>query len=150
MSQDNFLLAVKSTLEKRVKAFADSSSLLYVDLDDKTQTETVLGTNQPALVLLMGNFDTDPIDPLYAGSFHVGARAVDDPSNYALLGNTGKVAELFPIGGRIEVFDESDVIQGAFVGVLVPGEQGVDIQTYDLLSEFRLVAIPFKAQRLLI
>jgi hypothetical protein len=150
MAQDDFLLAVKSTIEKRVKSLADSLSLLYVDLDDTTQTEVVLGTNSPALVFEMGSLDTDPIDPLYSGSFHVGARVADDPSNYTLLGNTGKVAELFPIGARIEVFNESDVVQGPLIGVLLVGGQEVAAQTYDLLSGFRLVSIPFKAQRLLI
>lgn len=144
------MLAIKSTMDKKIKELADSLSVEYLDLDDTTRTVEVLGTKDSALILEYGTFCEDPRDPLYRGNVHIGARTADDPANYEILALVGKVSALFPQGERILLHDESEVSQGPLVGILTPGESEALPQTYDLLSGFRLVNVPFKAQRLLI
>jgi len=137
-------------MEAKVKKLSLNLGIQYVDLDDTTTTPKILGSADPALVFEMGNLEGNPMDPLYAGNFHVGARFSDGPGNYELLQFTGAVEELFQVGFRIEVFEMFDVALGPLVGIVIPGHTEVVPQTYDLLSGFRMVSVPFSAQRLLI
>lgn len=150
MTQATFLLAVKAALEARVKTLAVALTVDYVDLDDTTQTPKILGKGGPALVYEFGSLEGNPMDPLYAGNFHVGGRLDNSPANYELLKLTGAVESAFPVGQRIEIFELFDEVKGPLVGIVMPGHTEVAPQTYDLLSGFRMVSIPFAAQRLLV
>lgn len=145
-----FSLAFKSTLDKVAFDLASSLAIDYIDLDDTTRTAQALSESTPALVLEYGTLEETPKDPLYSGVFHIGARTSDDPSNYKILALAGAVSEMFPQGGRILIHEEFEATQGPLVGILVPGQVGLVQQTYDTLSGFRMIAVPFMAQRLLI
>lgn len=149
MSQATFLVSVKSTIDKLANTLAVSLGLPYVDLDDTTTAATLFKSEDSAILVEFNTLEPDPIDPLYAGSFHIGARTVQDPGNYSILKLVGLVEELFPKGARILVYDSFEVAETGLQGVIVPGNVVVTSQQYDLSSGIRLLAVSFKAQRLL-
>ena len=148
MSQDTFLVSVKSTVDKLCKQLADSLNITFLDTDDTTQTNKVFSTNQSALLFEFGTLQPDPIDPIYVGHFNVGARTVTDPGNYEILKLVGLVSNIFPKGERILIRDSYLVTETGIIGVMVPGDVEVISQQYDVLSGIRMASVTFRAQRL--
>lgn len=149
MSQANFLVSLKSTIDKLANTLATTLSVQYVDLDDVTTTATLFRGEDTAIVMEFGTLEADPCDPIYAGSFNIGARTVQDPGNYDILKLVGAVEQLFPRGQRILVYDSFEEEETGLQGILVPGDITVIPQQYDMSSGFRLMTVTFKAQRLL-
>lgn len=149
-NKEAFLLALKSTIDKMVKLKSVEIAVKCADLDDNVQTPKLFSTEDSALVLEFGSLVEDPVDPLYSGNFHVGARTVNDPANYEILELVGVVSSLFVPGQRIEIREEFDLLEGPMVGVLNPSSVDVLQQNYDLISNMRLVNVAFLAQRLVI
>lgn len=147
MSLATFAISLKSAIDKLGHTLAVSKGLTYVDLDDVTATAGLFASADSAIVAEFGTLEGDPKDPLYAGSFRIGARTVQDPGNYDILKLVGDVQALFPEGDRIEVNDSYEVAETGVQGVLIPGEAIVSPQQYDMSSGLRLIEITFKAQR---
>ncbi len=149
-NKEAFLLALKSTIDKMVKLKSLEIAVNCADLDDNVQTPKLFSTEDSALLLEFGSLQEDPIDPLYSGNFHVGARTVNDPANYEILELVGVVSSLFVPGQRVEIREEFDLVQGPLVGILNPSSVDVLQQNYDLISNMRLVNVSFLAQRLVV
>lgn len=149
MSQANFLVSLKSTIDKLANTLATTLGVQYVDLDDVTTTAALFRGEATAIVMEFGTLEADPSDPIYAGSFNIGARTVQDPGNYDILKLVGEVEQLFPRGQRILVYDSFEELETGLQGILVPGDITVIPQQYDMSSGFRLMTVTFKAQRLL-
>lgn len=147
MSEETFLVATKSTIDKLCKTLANTLSIDYIDLDDTTETARLFGTDNNSLLFEFSTLQSDPKDPIYVGSFNVGARTVTDPANYEILKLVGHVKKLFPKGERILIADSYEAVETGTVGVMVPGDAEVITQTYDLLSGVRMVSVGFRAQR---
>ncbi len=149
MSSATFPVSVKSAIDKLAHTLAISKGLPYVDLDDTTTTAELLRGEQSAIVMEFGTLEGDLIDPLYAGSFSIGARTVRDPGNYDILQLVGDAQDLFPQGKRILIYDSYLPAETGLQGVLIPGDAMVAPQQYDMSSGIRLVEVKFKAQRLI-
>lgn len=149
MSQANFLVSLKSTIDKLANTLATTLGVQYVDLDDVTTTAALFRGEATAIVMEFGTLEADPSDPIYTGSFNIGARTVQDPGNYDILKLVGEVEQLFPRGQRILVYDSFEETETGIQGILVPGDITVIPQQYDMSSGFRLMTVTFKAQRLL-
>ena len=147
MSEESFLVAVKSTVDFIASNFATANNLLFVDLDDVTATEDLFKTQSSAVLFRMNTLAPSPIDPLYLGTLQVGVRTVKDPANYELLTAVGAVGAMFPRGERIVVANYSGSTVGSDEGVMSPYESSVAEQQYDLLSGIRMVNVHFHAQR---
>jgi hypothetical protein len=148
MSEINFMTALKSTIDKKAKALAESLNVQYVDLDDTTATSELFKTSDSAIVFELSTFQQNPIDPLYSGTLHIGARTVLDPGNYEILQLVGQVSSLFKEGVRIPIRESFEVLESGVVGVMLPGNAVAMPQQYELLSGIRLVSLDFTAQRL--
>lgn len=148
MSIAGFPLAVKSTLDKFAAGLAFGQSLNYIDLDDATATADAFKQDSSLVVLEYNQLMEDPRDPLYHGVVHIGARTVQDPANYLIMGLIGQIREAFEVSKRIEVRDYSLVTAGPVVGVLYITKMDILTQQFDLMSGVRLARIDFKATRM--
>jgi hypothetical protein len=144
-----FMLAIKSTLDTLMVELAAVKSVPYLDLDDTTKTPDVLGKNEPALIGEFGTLEESPIDPLYNGSVRVGARTCDDPANYKILELAGTLNDKFSRGSVIPIFEMFGSVPGPKVGTMTITSTEVVEQNYDVLSNFRLMNVTFRAQRLI-
>ena len=146
--QQDFLLSVKSTIDKVAYDLAQSLSIGCVDLDDSSKTAALFKSADTAVVLEFNTLTEMPRDPLYEGFLHIGIRTVGDPANYVNLDLMGKVQALFPINERVPVKDYSGAVAGSLEGSLYIMESNVLSQGYALLSGVRLLAVKFKATRI--
>lgn len=150
MSQATFLVSIKSTIDKIGHSLASSKGIEYVDLDDVTTTAALFRGESSAIVMEFNTLEPDPEDPIYSGSFNIGARTVQDPGNYDILKLVGDVENLFPKSARIMVYDSYEEQETGLQGILIPGDKLVVPQQYDMSSGFRMVEVKFKAQRLIL
>ena len=148
MSIAGFPLAVKSTLDKFAAGIAFAQSMNYVDLDDSTMTAEAFNSDASLIVLEYNQLMEDPRDPLYHGVVHIGARTVQDPANYLIMGLVGQIREAFEVGKRIEIRDYSPAIAGPLVGTIYITKMDILTQQFDLMSGVRLARIDFKATRM--
>ena len=93
---------------------------------------------------------SEDLYPLYNGTFHIGVRTVKDPANYEILTTLGAVGSLFDRGNHIPIFNYSGAAVSAQEGTMTPYENEVVPQQFDALSGIRMVAVHFRAQRLVI
>lgn len=149
MSKATFLACVKSTIDKLAYSLAQSKGVEYVDLDDVTATSLLFRSESTAIIMEFNTLEGAPDDPIYAGSFHIGARTVQDPGNYDILKLVGDVEALFPKGQRILVYDSYEATETGLQGVIMPGDATVMSQQYDMSSGMRLISVEFRAQRFL-
>lgn len=149
MSTATFPACVKATIDKLANSLALAKGVRYVDLDDVTMTAELFRSEDTAIVMEYNTLEKDPDDPLYAGSFHIGARTVRDPGNYSILKLVGDVEDLFQKGMRIEVKDSYEELETGIQGVIFPGDTSIMSQQYDMVSGIRLIEVTFKAQRFL-
>jgi hypothetical protein len=149
MSQDTFLVCIKSAVDKLCNQMAVDLGIKFLDTDDTTQTSKIFNSSDNALLFEFGTLQPDPQDPIYVGHFNVGARTVTDPGNYEILKLVGLVSGIFPKGERILIHDSYLPVETGLIGVLVPGDVEVISQQYDILAGVRMVHVTFRAQRLL-
>lgn len=151
MSEDKFLVAVKSTIDKLGNDLAQSQvpPALFVDLDDSTATEDAMSSEADAIVWELGTLEEEPADPLYMLTFSIGARTTNDAANYDILRLTGKVREHFKKGNTYRVRDYSDLVASVEMGVIRITDVVVMQQSFDRTSGVRLVTVYARAQRFL-
>jgi len=111
MSQELFLLAIKSTIDKLAGELATTEGLSLIDLDNTVEMQELFSSEDNAVVWEYGTLAAEPRDPLYMLTFNIGARTVKDSANYNILSLTGKVQELFKVCSRIEVKDYSGLVE---------------------------------------
>ena len=150
MSEDTFLLALKSTIDKAGYDLgqAEATPLEFIDLDNVVNTEKLLETDNDALVWELIEFAAKPRDPLYGCHFNIGARTVNDPANYNILGLVGKLKVRFNVDSTIDIHDYSGATAGPKVGVLRVWSAEVMTQQYDKVSGIRMVSLHARVQRL--
>lgn len=149
MSEETFLVAVKSTIDKMVNdmALAEVPAVSYADLDNVVNTAALFESDDDALVWEMLNMDARPQDPLYLLSFNVGARTVNDPANYDMMKLVGKVKAAFAEKNDIPVFDYSGATVGPKLGFLYIVDVGINPQEFDKVSGVRLATVVARAAR---
>lgn len=150
MSQESFPVALKSTIDKIGwgLALAETPPVEFVDLDNVVNTAKLFESNDTALVWSMAVLVPTPSDPLYAGSFTIGARTVNDPANYDIMLLVGKLGEQLQEGARVDLHDYTGVTAGPLLGILTVTKVTVLPQEYDKVSGIRMVSVEFRAQRL--
>jgi len=150
MSQENFPVALKSTIDKLGNdlAQAEVPPVEFIDLDDVVNTANLLGSDNTALLWSMSVLVPTPSDPLYACSFSVGARTVNDPGNYDIMLLVGKLSSVFQEGSLIDVHDYTEALAGPRIGVLSITKVTVLPQEYDKVSGIRMVSLEGRVQRL--
>ena len=150
MSQESFPVAVKSTLDKLGNdlALAETPPVEFIDLDNVVNTATLLGSDDNALVWSMSVLVPVPSDPLYACSFSIGARTVNDPANYDIMLLVGKLSTVFEEGVIIDIHDYTGAVAGPRIGVLTMTKVTVLPQEYDKVSGIRMVSLEGRLQRL--
>ena len=145
---NDFVLHVKSTLDKQGKDLADTLGVSFVDLDDTVNVEEVLTGTSPALVWRFVTMDETPSDPLYSLMFVMGIKTTSDPSNYSLLAMISKVKDLFGKGTWMNIMDYSGVSVPTVVkGSMIFTESGVDQQVMDRESGARMLTVTAKCIR---
>jgi hypothetical protein len=149
MSKTTFLPEVKSTIDKLAVSLATSENIACIDLDDSAAVNDLFATTNTAILVEYNTLDYAPADPLYSGTVHIGVRVVVDPSSYTILQLMGKVQDLFPKGERILVRGSYGLVETDVVGVITPGDTTVLSQQSDMGSGIRMLAVDFKAMRLL-
>lgn len=149
MSVSDFPISLKSTIDKIAFGLAVMNSVTYVDLADTVETAKLFKTEDTAIVMDFNTLEEDPNDPLYAGSFEIGVRTVNDPANYQLLRLLGLVKSMFPKGDRVMVYDSSEAVESGAKGVILLGDALTMPQHFDAASSMRLINVKFKAQRFL-
>lgn len=145
---NDFILHIKSTLDKLGKDLADSLSIEFVDLDDTVNVEAALTDDRTVLVWRFVALDEAPQDPLYTLTFVMGIKTTSDPSNYELLTYVSKVKDLFRRGSDISVMDYSGVaIPTESKGSIIFVDSGVDPQVMDRESGARMLTVTAKCVR---
>jgi hypothetical protein len=150
MSEETFLVALKSTLDKvgNDLALAQTPPVTFVDLLNVVNTQALFESEDDALVWEFMTLQESPRDPLYQAHFDIGARTVNDPANYDILTLVGQVKTVLPYGQRIEIRDYSGLTQGPVVGIINVISVAVMEQTYDKVSGIRMITVIAKATRL--
>lgn len=150
MSEQNFPVALKSTIDKLGYDLgqAESPPVNFVDLDNVVNTTTLLKSDDTALIWSMAALAPTPRDPLYAVSFQIGARTVNDPANYDIMLLVGKLKEVFNVGSSVAIFDYTGATAGAKIGVLLISNVTVLPQEFDKVSGIRMISLEGRAQRL--
>lgn len=150
MSEQSFPVALKSTIDKVGYGLgqAETPSIKFIDLDNVVNTTELLTSEDTAYVWSMAVLAEAPTDPLYAVSFQIGARTVNDPANYDIMLLAGKLKEVFNVGSSIDIADYTGAVAGPKIGVLTISNVTVLPQEFDKVSGIRLISLEGRAQRL--
>lgn len=150
MSQESFPVALKSTIDKLGWdiALAETPAVKFVDLDNVVNTATLFESDDTALIWSMSVLVPTPQDPLYACSFNIGARTVNDPANYDIMLLVGKLGDVFQEGALIDVHDYTGTVAGPKMGVLTITKVTVLPQEYDKVSGIRMISLEARVQRI--
>ena len=89
-----------------------------------------------------------PRDPLYAVSFQIGARTVNDPANYDIMLLVGKLKEVFNVGASVSIHDYTGASAGPKIGAMLISEVTVLPQEFDKVSGIRMISLEGRAHRL--
>lgn len=150
MSQESFPVALKSTVDKLGwgLALAETPAVKFVDLDNVVNTAALFESNDTAMIWSMAVLVPTPSDPLYACSFTIGARTVNDAANYDIMLLVGKLGNVFQEGVIIGIHDYTGAAAGPRIGVLTVTKVTVLPQEYDKVSGIRMISVEARAQRL--
>lgn len=150
MSQESFPVAVKSTIDKLGwdLAQAEAPAVKFIDLDNVVNTANLMESDDNALIWSMAVLAPTPSDPLYACSFMIGARTVNDPANYDIMLLVGKLSAVFEEGSLIDIHDYTGAVAGPRIGVLTMTRVTVLPQEFDKVSGIRMVSLEGRVQRL--
>jgi len=148
MNEEDFTLAVKSTIDKRGVDIATQLNVsAFVDLDDTANAATKLQGTDNVIVWQFSSLDEDPFDPLYTLMFMVGAKTTTDPSNYTMMQFVSAVKAVFKNQTRIVIHDYSGEVAGLEAGDMFIVQSGVEQQEFDKESGYRFVAVVAKVVR---
>lgn len=150
MSEEDFPVALKSTIDRIGFDLgqAESPPVNFVDLDNVVNTTALLKSEDTAFIWSMAVLTDAPKDPLYAVSFQIGARTVNDPANYDIMRLVGKLKEAFKVDASLDIFDYTGVSVGPKVGVMLVSRVTVLPQEFDKVSGIRMISLEGRVQRL--
>jgi len=154
MSSHNFVIEVKSTLDKVVHDLAlsldNGTGIAVYDMDDAVNVDDILTSSEPAVLWRFLNLDEAPTDPLYMVEIVVGVKTTSDPSNYELLSYISAIKGVFKVGGNVDVYDYSKEVQSTDkTGYLLYTQSGIEPQGMDRASGLRMLAVTAAAVRLI-
>jgi hypothetical protein len=149
-----FPLDIKSTLDKVMHdiqgdLIGEFPSLKALDIDNLAEPDAVGDSVDPTLLWQFSVLDPSPRDPLYIGSFLVGAKTTDDNGNYLLTTLLSKLIDYFQIDTQLPISDYSGITSIDGRGVLNITSIILSPQQYDNLSGVRTYSVSFTAQRLI-
>lgn len=149
-----FPLEIKSTLDKvmndiKSDLIGDNPTLEALDIDNLADPDDLGGSAKPTLLWQFSTLDPSPRDPLYIGSFLVGAKTTDDDGNYLLTELLAHLINYFQIDTQIAISDYSGDTAVPGKGVLNITSIILSPQQYDNLSGIRTYSVTFTAQRLI-
>ncbi len=151
MDKQQFTVALKSSIDKILVDIALAEGVEFVDLDDAVNTEALFKTQKDAIVWEFNVLQESPRDPLYAAAFNVGARTVEDSSNYDILKLSGALGEVFKEGNSIDIYDYTPETGplGDKGGYFMVSEITMNPQLYDRMSGIRMITVSGRAVRTL-
>jgi hypothetical protein len=145
----NFLLAVKSTLDRFLYDMAATIATPpppVFDLDDPTQLEAIMATEEPAIAWEFLRLESeDRFGSMNTVVFSVGAVGMSDPSSYNILALAGKLKTAIETSPRLDIRDYSGADPGPVCGYLLMQDARVDPQLMDRTSSFRMASVAGKA-----
>ena len=146
MSQ--FYLSIKSTIDKVATDLAHNLGIGFVELDDTSMVDSMLGSPDSLIVYQMVGLQPDPIDPLYRLSFAVGAKTTSDPANYDLATLIAAITDVIAEGEQFDVMNYSGASQPTVKeGFFLISNAQVDPQMFDGLAGIRMLSVQAQAQR---
>lgn len=81
---NDFYLVVKSSIDKLAIDAATALGVIAVELDDTTNVEEALASEDDLLLFQFVDMQPEPLDPLYSLQFEIGVKTTKDSSNYDL------------------------------------------------------------------
>lgn len=145
---NEFYMAVKSTIDKLGSDMAAALSAAPVDLDDIDTTSDVLAGTTSVVLWQLLTVEETPKDPLYEVTFVVGAKTSRDPGSYQLIQFNATLNQTVFKGAEVAVYDYSGASQGALEGKLFVTAVELAPQQFDEHAGIRLMAITCKALRI--
>lgn len=152
MSSDDYLIHVKSTLDKLMHDLVDTleptfPGLTGVDVDNLVETDEMFKSTKPVLLWQFLSLREHPVDPLYRFEFLVGAKTVADSANYTLVGVNNELKKPFKTGTTISVGDYSGAVAVPDTGYFLITDNSFAPQQYDHLSGIRFFSISAMGSR---
>lgn len=146
---NDFFLAVKSTLDKEAYDLSVSLGTQAADMDDTVKAQEILSKPDAAIIWQLISVDEVPLDPMYEVAFVIGAKTTNDSGNYDLLQFNSNVNDKFYKGARISVKDYSGASASAEEGYLFVTDVGLAPQQFENESGIRFLSILAKGVRII-
>ncbi len=142
-----FEQCIKLTIDKLAVACAAELGIAIgnvVDADDITNVESMLKSNEIALLFQWDGMNADPVPPLYSVRFSVGAKTVRDKNNFKMAELIGAVSKRLSVGSLVDVEDLTGSAPSK-VGHMFVAESVVDGQDSDKEAGIRMVSVTARA-----
>lgn len=138
----DFVMAVKSTLDKLAKDAADGLGAAVLDLDTLTNVSEVADSRDAAVLFRFITLDEDPKDPMWTFTFEVGAKTTSDPGSYTLVEMIEALRPTFKQGADIDFYDYGGaVVSDNKVGFGTVTEFTVEPQIFSGAAGIRLFMV---------
>lgn len=148
MSYATFSVSFKSTIDYLAKQIADAKGLPFLDLASAEFDTAIVESDQPAICWDLSGLDENPRDPMWVGSFDIGAMTMIDPSQYISLDIVGAISDMFKVGGDYDIRDYSGAIMPEdVVGRFTVVSCGMAPPQQDVATSVRFVNVMVRAVR---
>jgi len=144
----DFYSQVKSTIDKAGVDIAQAygGSIKFVDLDDSVEVESLLSSDETAVVWELISLAEDPVAPLYTLQFGIGAKTTKDAGNYNMSDLLDAVHTTIKKDGSLDVVDYTPSGDGSTKrGYIYFTDVSVDPQLFDKASGIRLISVSGRA-----
>lgn len=143
---NDYLLHVKSTLDKKMTDMVTAltpefPNLQGVDVDNLTETEEVMKSENPVILWQFLTLSPAPKDPLYRLNFLVGAKTTSDKGSYTIARLSNDIGKEFEVNSRIEVGDYSGAVEIEGTGYFLITDNSLAPQQYDHMSGIRFFSV---------
>ena len=146
----NFYLVVKSTIDKIAHDIATQHGIGAVELDDVTNVQQALASEDDLIMFQFVDMQPRPNDPLYELQFEIGVKTTSDSANYDLATLLSSVQDEVTIGDTFFVQDFSTTTPPTndLGYIYITGVQ-TDPQAFDGAAGVRMQSVYAKAVRFL-
>ena len=144
----DFILPVKSTVDKIAIDLATTMGVDHLDLDDMVNfAEKMEGPND-LLVWEMVNMREVPRDPLWELDFAIGAKTVHDSGNYDIADFINTISQTLFKEASFDVYDYSGTAAPTQkLGNIYITNVNLDPQEFDRQAGVRVITVRGKAMR---
>jgi len=147
MTQESFIVALKSTIDFHSKSIADSLGLPFLDLASVFNENKLMESDQPIICWEFSSIGEFPVDPMWYTEFEVGVMTMLDPSQYVSLDIIGTISSYYRPSTSFDVVDYSGDVASNPLGRLIITASGVTPQQDDRATEIRFVTVSARATR---